>query len=91
MISCFEDNKVAVQLSQNPLSNSISEHISVPYNYLRKLVCQGDTSVNHVRKRCPKSENSWADRPHGSGGTLSPSCDWNEIFHISKCGYHYPG
>ena len=44
----FEDNQVAVQLSQNPVSNSNSEHIDVRHHLLRELVRQGDISVSHV-------------------------------------------
>ena len=44
----FEDNQGAVQLSQNPVSNSNSKYIDVRSHCLRKLVRQGDISVNHV-------------------------------------------
>ena len=44
----FEDNQGAVQLSQNPLSNSNSKHIDVRHHFLRELVRQGDISVSHV-------------------------------------------
>ena len=44
----FEDNQGAVQLSQNPVSNSISKHIDVRHHLLRELARQGDISVNHV-------------------------------------------
>ena len=44
----FEDNQGAVQLSQNPVSNSISEYIDVRHHFFRELVLQGDISVNHV-------------------------------------------
>ena len=44
----FEDNHGAVQLSQNPVSNSNSKHIDVRHHFLRELVRQGDISVSHV-------------------------------------------
>ena len=44
----FEDNQGAVQLSQNPVSNSNSKHIDVLRHFFRKLICQGDISVSHV-------------------------------------------
>ena len=44
----FEDNQGAVQLTQNPWSNSTLEHIDVCNKFLRELVCQGCISVNHV-------------------------------------------
>ena len=44
----FEDNQGAVQLSQNPVSNSNSKHIDVRHHFLRELVRQGDISVSHV-------------------------------------------
>ena len=44
----FEDNQGAVQLSQNPVSNSNSKHIDVRHHFLRELVRQGDISVDNV-------------------------------------------
>ena len=44
----FEDNRGAVQLSQNPVSNSDSRRIYVRHHFLRELVRQRDISVNHV-------------------------------------------
>ena len=46
--SIFEDSQGAVQLSQNPVSNSNSKHIDVRHHVLRELVRQGDVSVSHV-------------------------------------------
>ena len=46
--SIFGDNQGAVQLSQNPVSNSNSKHIDVRHHVLRELVRQGDVSVSHV-------------------------------------------
>ena len=43
----FEDNEGAVQLSQNPVSNSSSKHIDVRHHFFRELVRQGDISVSH--------------------------------------------
>ncbi|CAB1108804.1 unnamed protein product [Ectocarpus sp. CCAP 1310/34] len=37
-IPVFEDNQGAIQLAQNPISNSISKHIDVRHHFLRKLV-----------------------------------------------------
>ena len=44
----FEDNQGAVQLSKNSVSNSNSKHIDVRHHFPRKLVGQGDISVNRV-------------------------------------------
>ena len=44
----FEDNQGAVQLLQNPVSNSNSKHIDVRHHFLRELVRQGDILVSHV-------------------------------------------
>ena len=44
----FEDNQGAVQLTQNPVSNSNSKDIDVLRRFFRELVHQGDISVNHV-------------------------------------------
>ena len=52
----FEDNQGAVQLSQNPVSNSNSKPIDVRHHFLRELVPQGDISVSHV-----SSEYQYAD------------------------------
>ena len=54
--SIFEDNQGAVQLSQNPVSDSNSKHIDVRHHVLRELVRQGDVSVSHV-----PSEHQHAD------------------------------
>ena len=44
----FEDNQGAVQLSQNPVSNSNSKHFDVRHNFSRELVHQGDIRVVNV-------------------------------------------
>ena len=44
----FEDNQGAVQLLQNPVSNSNSKQVDVRHHFLKELVSQGDISVNHV-------------------------------------------
>ena len=44
----FEDNQGAVQLSQNPVSNSNSKHIDVRHYFLKELVRQEDISVSRV-------------------------------------------
>ena len=38
----FEDNQGAVQLAQNPITNSNSKHIDVRHHFLRELVRQRD-------------------------------------------------
>ena len=54
----FEDNRGALQLSKNPVSNSNSKHIDVRHHFLRELVGQGEIIVNHV-----PSEYQHADVP----------------------------
>ena len=44
----LEDNQSAVQLSKNPVSKSNSKHIDVRHHFPRKLVRQGDISMNRV-------------------------------------------
>ena len=44
----FEDNQGAVQLTQNPITNSNSKHIDVRHNFLRELVRQKDIKVVQV-------------------------------------------
>ena len=44
----FEDRQGAVQLSQNPVSNSNLKHIDIRHHCLRELVRQGNNSMNHV-------------------------------------------
>ena len=50
-LSCFtvfEDNQGAVQLAQNPVTNSNSKHIDVRHHFLRELVRQRDTKIVQV-------------------------------------------
>ena len=44
----FEDNQGAVQLAQNPITNSNSKHIDVRHHFLRELVRQRNIKVVHV-------------------------------------------
>ena len=44
----FEDNQGAVQLAQNPITNSNSKHIDVRHHFLRELVRQKDIKVVQV-------------------------------------------
>ena len=44
----FKDNQGAVQLAQNPVTNSDSKHIDVRHHFLRELVRQRDTKVMRV-------------------------------------------
>ena len=47
-IPVFEDNQGAVQLAQNPITNSNSKHIDVRHHFLRELVGRKDISIIHV-------------------------------------------
>ncbi|CAB1098415.1 unnamed protein product [Ectocarpus sp. CCAP 1310/34] len=47
-IPVFEDNQGAIQLAQNPISNSNSKHIDVRHHFLRQLVERKEISVIHV-------------------------------------------
>ena len=47
-IPVFEDNEGAVQLTQNPITNSNSKHIDVRHHFLRELVERKEISVIHV-------------------------------------------
>ena len=44
----FEDNQGAVQLAQNPITNSNSKHIDVRHHFLRELVRQRNIKVVQV-------------------------------------------
>ena len=44
----FEDNQGAVQLAQNPITNSNSKHLDVRHHFLRDLVRQRDIKVVQV-------------------------------------------
>ena len=44
----FEDNQGAVQLAQNPVTNSNSKDIDVRHHFLRELVHQRDIKVVQV-------------------------------------------
>ena len=46
--SAFEYNQGAVQIAQNPDSNSNSKHIDVRHHFLRELVSQRDIKVVQV-------------------------------------------
>ena len=39
-LPAYEHNQGAVQLAQNPVTNSNSKHIDVRHHFLRELVCQ---------------------------------------------------
>ena len=41
----FESNQGAVQLAQNPITNSNSKHVDVRHHFLRELVRQRDIKV----------------------------------------------
>ena len=45
----FEDSEGAVQLAQNPVTNSNSMHIDVRHHFLRELVSNETISITHVR------------------------------------------
>ena len=44
----FEDNQGAVQLAQNPVTDSSSKHIDVRHHFLRELLRQRDIKVVQV-------------------------------------------
>ena len=46
--SVYEENQGAVQLAQNPVTNSNSKHIDVRHHFLRELVRQKDIKVVQV-------------------------------------------
>ncbi|CAN0504724.1 unnamed protein product [Laminaria digitata] len=48
-IPVFEDNEGAVQLAQNPSTNSNSKHIDVRHHFLRELVGRKEIAITHVR------------------------------------------
>ncbi|CAB1117620.1 unnamed protein product [Ectocarpus sp. CCAP 1310/34] len=47
-IPVFEDNQGAIQLAQNPNSNSNSKHIDVRHHFIRELVGRKEISIFHV-------------------------------------------
>ena len=47
-IPVFEGNQGAVQLAQNPITNSNSKHIDVRHHFLTELVGRKDISIIHV-------------------------------------------
>ena len=49
----FEDNYRAVQLAQNPMTNSNSKHIDVRHHHLRELVFNGDVVSHSCRVGIP--------------------------------------
>ncbi|CAB1113036.1 unnamed protein product [Ectocarpus sp. CCAP 1310/34] len=55
-IPIFEDNQGAIQLAQNPISNSNSKHIEVRHHFLRELVERKEISVIHVPSPCQPAD-----------------------------------
>lgn len=49
-ISLFEDNQGAIQLAQNPITNSNSKHIDVRHHCIRDLVKRNEISLIHYRQ-----------------------------------------
>ena len=47
-IPVFEDSEGAVQIAQNPITNSDSKHIDVRHHFLRELVGRKEISIIHV-------------------------------------------
>ncbi|CAB1113540.1 unnamed protein product [Ectocarpus sp. CCAP 1310/34] len=47
-IPVFEDNQGAIQLAQNPFSNSDSKHIDIRHHFIRELVGRKGISIFHV-------------------------------------------
>ena len=56
MLSGFEGNQGAVQLAQNPATNSNSKHIDVRHHFLRELVRQRDIKVVQVPSECQHAD-----------------------------------
>lgn len=48
-VPVFEGNEGAVQLSQNPATNSNSKHVDIRHHFLREQGATGAISVTHVR------------------------------------------
>ena len=48
-VPVFEDNEGAVQLAQNPVTNSNSIYIDVRRHFLRELVANGTLSITPVQ------------------------------------------
>ena len=55
-IPVFEDNEGAVQLAQNPITNSNSKHIDVRHHFLRELVGRKEVSIIHVPSQFQHAE-----------------------------------
>ena len=55
--SVFEDNQGAVQLAQNPVTNSNSKHIDVRHHLLRELVRQRNIKIVQVPSEFQHAEN----------------------------------
>ena len=47
-LTMFEDNESAILLAKHSLSSKRTNHIDVPYHYVRNLVEQGKVEVLHV-------------------------------------------
>ncbi|CAB1112594.1 unnamed protein product [Ectocarpus sp. CCAP 1310/34] len=47
-IPVFEDNQGAIQIANNPITNSNSKHIDVRHHFIRELVERKEISITHV-------------------------------------------
>ena len=56
MLSVFEGNQGALQLSKNSVSNSHSKHIDIRHHFLKELVRPGDISVNNVPSKYQRAD-----------------------------------
>ena len=47
-IKLFEDNQGAIQMAENPITNSASKHIRVRYHFIREIVAEKEIEIEHV-------------------------------------------
>ena len=47
-ITLFEDNQGAIQMAQNPITNSSSKHIRVRYHFTREIVARQEIKIKRV-------------------------------------------
>ena len=73
-IPVFEDNESAVQLTQNPISNSTSIHIDVRHHVLRELAGRKEISVTHVPSGCVPGPRGWCYTTSGKSMNSLYSC-----------------
>ena len=85
-IPVFEDDQGAVQLAQNPITNSNSKHIDVRHHFLRELVGRKEIPGIEYPRTIPFSACRLPDQSNFAGVFRVPSepCDEFEVILLTE-------